>query len=81
MVLNEEESALLTKTLREHRAKKVSPTKDIDAQLKKVEQEIVDEPDVDNMNQCAECGWQFEGQPEKCPQCSVDLEWSDGTTD
>lgn len=74
MKVTKEEKELVEKTLADFRAKKSQPQpSEAELDLKEIEQEIVEEEEADN--ECASCGWKFNGRPDNCPQCEVALDW------
>jgi hypothetical protein len=76
MKVTKEEAEFVEKSLADFRKKKSEPVKPTEAELdlQEIEQEIVEES-ADADNECASCGWKFNGKPENCPQCEVALDW------
>jgi len=72
--LTDDEKKHLAKSLSDFRKKKseVKPSEP-ELDLQEIEQEIVAEDDAEN--ECASCGYSFNGKPEKCPQCETELDW------
>ena len=60
---------------RKKKQQKATEPQEQELDIEEVEQDIINEEEPEN--ECENCGWKFNGKPERCPQCDVELDWGD----